>query len=67
MVTQVVVGSSSSGSGSDSGSGSGSGSGSNRSSSSGGMCMSHTYGWPYSPKHQAISHNLKCLGSFLGS
>ena len=66
MVTQVVVGSSSSGSGSDSGSGSGSGS--NRSSSSSsGMCMSHTYGWPYSPKHQAISHNLKCLGSFLGS
>ena len=29
------------------------------------MCMAHTYRWPYSPKHQAISYSLRCLGSQL--
>ena len=27
--------------------------------------MSHAYRWPYSPKHQAISHSRKCLGVLL--
>ena len=31
------------------------------------VCVSHTYRWPYSPKHKAISCSPWFLGCFLGS